>query len=77
MKLGIYKHYRGNHYLLMGVCRHSESLEIMVIYRALYDDYGLWVRPKTIFEEMVEDNGEMIPRFTFIQTVDLCPPHLR
>ena len=50
---GIYKHYKGNLYKVLGIAKHSETLEDMVVYQALYGEYGLWVRPASMFEEMV------------------------
>jgi len=76
-KPGIYQHYRGNYYHAIGICRHSETLEEMVVYRALYADYGTWVRPKNMFCEMVSINGASVPRFKFIKTVDVEAPELR
>lgn len=69
MKLGKYKHYKGNFYEVIGVAHHSETLEELVVYRALYDvkKYGrnsLWVRPKTMFQETVVIDGKKILRFT-------------
>lgn len=68
MKLGKYKHYKGNSYEVIGVARHSETLEELVVYRALYKhkvygDNSLWVRPKTMFLENVIVNGKEVPRF--------------
>jgi len=77
MKLGLYRHYNGNLYRLIGVARHSETLEEMVVYQALYNDYGLWVRPKAMFEERVEKDGKQVPRFTFVQECCVEPPILR
>ena len=72
IKLGKYKHYKGNLYRVLGVGRHSETLEEMVVYQALYEseDNGkdvIWVRPKSMFLEIVEFNGKQIPRFEFIR----------
>ena len=69
MKLGKYKHYKGNFYEVIGVAHHSETLEELVVYRALYkhEVYGensLWVRPKKMFLENVVINGEEVSRFT-------------
>lgn len=61
--LGRYRHYKGNEYEVIDVARHSETLEDMVVYRALYGDHGLWVRPLAMFAEEVEVNGEKVPRF--------------
>jgi hypothetical protein len=66
MKHGLYKHYKGMLYHVIGTCRHSETLEEMVVYRALYDDYSLWVRPKEMFLESVEVNDKLLPRFQYI-----------
>lgn len=66
LKLGRYRHYKGNEYEVIGVAKHSETLEELVVYRALYGDYSLWVRPKAMFEEMVEVNGKKVPRFQLI-----------
>lgn len=77
MQLGLYQHYNGNHYELIGVCRHSETLEEMIVYRGLYADYALWVRPKEMFFGSVTINGVVTPRFKFIQTMNLEPPLLR
>jgi hypothetical protein len=71
MKKGIYKHYKGKLYRVTGFARHSETLEEMVIYEALYDSkefgYGAtWVRPKKMFEEEVTVEGQIYLRFMFI-----------
>jgi hypothetical protein len=63
---GIYKHYKGNEYEVLMVAKHSETEEEMVVYRALYGDYGTWVRPLEMFMEKVEVNGEMVDRFQFL-----------
>lgn len=75
VKLGKYKHYKGNFYEVIGVARHSETLEELVVYRALYDvpEYGrnsLWVRPKKMFMEMVNKDGKEVPRFEFVGEKD-------
>jgi hypothetical protein len=62
--LGRYLHYKGGEYEVMGVARHSESLDAMVIYRPLYNDSGWWVRPLSMFEEEVEVDGRRLPRFS-------------
>lgn len=66
MKTGIYEHYKGNRYEVIDTVRHSESEELMVLYRALYGDEGLWVRPYTMFFESVEIDGAKVPRFNYI-----------
>ncbi|ANN97205.1 TPA: DUF1653 domain-containing protein [Legionella pneumophila] len=63
IKKGIYRHYKGNLYEVIDVARHSESLEDMVVYRALYGDFKLWVRPLKMFLEDIEINGEIQKRF--------------
>ncbi|MCE9682890.1 DUF1653 domain-containing protein [Halomonas alkalisoli] len=60
---GIYSHYKGNRYEVLGVAHHSETEEALVVYRALYGEYGLWVRPLAMFTQTVEVQGEPVPRF--------------
>lgn len=60
---GLYEHYKGNRYKVLGIAKHSETLEKMVVYQAQYGDHGIWVRPKDMFFEDVENNGEIVPRF--------------
>lgn len=67
LRPGIYRHYKGNLYEVIGTASHSETLETMVIYRALYGEYGLWVRPAAMFAEQVSVNGRQQPRFELIQ----------
>lgn len=66
IKLGNYEHYKGKNYEVIGVANHSETLEELVVYRALYDDRKLWVRPLKMFLENVEVGGKIIPRFKFV-----------
>jgi len=66
IKKGIYRHYKGNEYEVLMVARHSETEEEMVVYRALYGEYGIWVRPLAMFVEKVEVNGEEVDRFQFL-----------
>jgi hypothetical protein len=66
LKLGKYKHYKGKEYKVIGVAKHSETLEDLVVYQKLYDDHLLWVRPLKMFTEDVEINGNKIPRFEYI-----------
>lgn len=61
--VGRYRHYKGGDYEVMGVGRHSETLEAMVIYRPLYNDSGLWLRPHAMFFERVVHEGQSVPRF--------------
>ena len=60
---GLYRHYKGNEYEVIAVARHSETLEELVVYRALYGERGLWVRPRAMFTESVELDGRSVPRF--------------
>jgi hypothetical protein len=60
---GRYRHYKGNEYDVIGVARHSETEEPFVIYRALYGDRGLWIRPAAMFLETVIVEGRPVPRF--------------
>ena len=62
---GIYCHYKGNFYEVLDVARHSETLEELVVYRALYDDYSLWVRPTAMFLEYVIVDGVLKQRFEY------------
>jgi hypothetical protein len=66
MEPGRYRHYKGQTYIVLGVARHSETEEELVVYRQDYGSRGLWVRPKAMFEEFVERNGESVPRFEFL-----------
>ena len=63
---GIYQHYKGQQYEVLGCAHHSETEELLVVYRALYDDYGLWVRPFTMFSGSVVVDGEPLPRFRLL-----------
>ena len=65
IKLGHYKHFKGNEYMVLHVARHSETMETMVVYQALYGDCGIWVRPASMWNETVEYNGKMLKRFEF------------
>ena len=64
---GRYRHFKGNEYEVLGVARHSETLEDMVVYRALYGDGGLWVRPAAMWSETVEKDGCRGPRFVPVE----------
>ena len=63
---GKYRHFKGNEYEVIGTARHSETLEEMVVYRALYGEGGLWVRPAEMWNEIVEREGKTFPRFTYL-----------
>ena len=66
MKPGKYRHYKGKDYEVIGVAKHSETLEELVVYRALYGNFDLWVRPAKMFLEEIEINGKKMSRFKFI-----------
>ena len=66
LPLGYYRHYKGKEYEVIGVARHSETLEELVVYRALYGQGGLWVRPLAMFTESVEVDGNAVPRFRWL-----------
>ncbi len=61
---GRYRHYKGREYTVLGVARHSETAEELVVYRPEYGDRGLWVRPKAMFLEQVEIDGQRVARFS-------------
>lgn len=63
---GYYRHYKGKYYQVLGVAKHSETLEELVVYQPQYGDFGLWVRPLEMFLEDVEIEGKTIPRFAFV-----------
>lgn len=65
-KKGIYEHYKGNRYQVLGIALHSETLEEMVVYKALYGEEKVWVRPAYMWDELVEKDGEKVPRFKLI-----------
>ena len=67
IKAGIYRHYKNNLYQVIGVARHSETEEEHVVYRPLYGDRGLWIRPLAMFDEIVEVDGRPVKRFTFVE----------
>ena len=67
IKLGVYKHYKGNEYRVLAIASHSETLEKMVVYQALYGEYGIWVRPISMWNEIVDVNGVETLRFKFLR----------
>lgn len=67
LKLGKYRHYKGNEYEVIGIAKHTETLEELVVYRALYGESGLWVRPLKMFMENVLVDGENVPRFEYVR----------
>ena len=68
LKIGKYRHFKGGEYEVTGVATHSESGDQLVVYRPLYGEGGLWVRPLDMFMEMVEHEGERQPRFECVET---------
>ena len=66
IKIGRYRHFKGNEYEVLYLAKHSESLEDMVVYRALYGAHGVWVRPASMWNEIVERDGKTFKRFTYI-----------
>ena len=66
---GRYRHYKCHEYTVLGVARHSETLEELIVYRQEYGDHGLWVRPAAMFLETVELEGKKVPRFRLIEDV--------
>lgn len=70
MQLGRYRHYKGNNYVVLGVARHSETEEELVVYRQDYGDRSWWVRPKAMFLEAVELDGRRVERFRYIGPID-------
>ncbi|WP_430461302.1 DUF1653 domain-containing protein [Thalassolituus sp. LLYu03] len=67
---GVYRHYKGNEYQVLGLARHSESEEWMVVYKTLYGDYSLWVRPAAMFCENVTIDGREQPRFALVRALE-------
>lgn len=67
IKSGRYRHFKGNEYQVIGTAKHSETLEEMVVYRALYGSGGLWVRPVSMWNEIVERDGKKFQRFTLVE----------
>jgi len=65
IKSGRYRHYKGNYYDVIGVARHSETDELLVVYRPQYGEKGLWVRPLEMFTESVELGDSVVPRFAY------------
>lgn len=63
---GKYRHFKGNEYRVIGMARHSETMEEMVVYQALYGEHGIWVRPAHMWSEQVDRDGYCGPRFTYI-----------
>lgn len=66
IKPGRYRHFKGNEYRVLYLARHSETLEPMVVYQALYGEHGIWVRPASMWNETVERGGQRLRRFTYL-----------
>ena len=66
VRLGRCQHYKGNEYTVLGLARHSETHEELVVYRQEYDDHGLWVRPRKMFMETVTVDDKEVPRFRYL-----------
>jgi hypothetical protein len=66
IRIGRYRHFKGNEYEVLYLAKHSETLEPMVVYRALYGEHGVWVRPAHMWNETVERDGQTYTRFTYI-----------
>ena len=64
----LYRHFKGKSYRLLYVARHSETLEPIIVYQALYGEHGVWVRPASMWNETVEHEGKTVPRFEYIGT---------
>ena len=71
---GIYRHYKGNDYQVIGLVRHSETEEWLVLYKTLYGDYSCWVRPLSMFTDNIDVNGEQQPRFRLTEALDRQGP---
>tara|TARA_R110002072_G_scaffold24747_3_gene83682 strand:+ start:18320 stop:18550 length:231 start_codon:yes stop_codon:yes gene_type:complete len=69
MKPGLYRHYKGADYHVYAVVKHSETEEELVLYKALYGEFGLWVRPLSMFREQVKVKGKLQARFDFIKSL--------
>ena len=66
---GIYRHYKGNLYQVLHTAQHSETEETLVVYRCLYGEYGVWVRPLVMFSETITRDGQQIARFELIKAL--------
>ncbi|MDO4500428.1 MAG: DUF1653 domain-containing protein [Erysipelotrichaceae bacterium] len=70
LKKGKYRHYKGNYYQLLDIARHSETLEELVLYRALYGEFGIWARPIKMWDEEVIVDGKSVKRFEYVGEMD-------
>lgn len=69
LKAGRYRHFKGGEYWVIGEAMHSETGERLVVYRALYGEQGLWVRPAAMFTELVQYGGETVSRFVYCDSI--------
>ena len=67
VKIGKYRHFKGNEYEVLCIAKHSETLEPLVVYKALYGDNAVWVRPLSMWNEKIERDGKILSRFTYIE----------
>ncbi len=67
LKLGKYRHFKGNEYEVIGIAKHTETLETVVVYKALYDDGEMWIRPLSMWNETIERDGKTFKRFQYIE----------
>lgn len=67
---GIYRHYKGNLYQVLHTAQHSETEEALIVYRCLYGEYGVWVRPLSMFAETITRDSKQIPRFELIKALE-------
>jgi hypothetical protein len=73
---GLYKHYKGNNYKVLHVAKHSETLEELVVYQALYGEHGVWVRPLDMFLESIEKDNKVIKRFAYVGADNTARVHI-
>lgn len=66
IKIGRYRHFKGNEYQVLYIARHSETLEPMIVYQALYGERGIWVRPASMWNETIERDGNTHKRFEYL-----------
>lgn len=74
---GVYRHFKGNYYLLLSMAQHTETRETLVIYQALYGERGLWARPLAMWNETVERDGIAQPRFAYVCATEADLPQQR